>query len=135
MCIRDSVEPWLPITNAGHTQPVERQQGDPRSFLSLTQALITLRRQSSALQLGQYCSLYAPGNIYCYRRFDDCEDFLIALNLDSSFTQWKLPVEYRNRSTVLLSTAMDRRGGRLGEDLQMRPNEGLILRLLGPPPS
>jgi alpha-glucosidase len=114
---------------------VERQQGDPRSFLSLTRALITLRRQSSALQLGQYCSLYAPGNIYCYRRFDDCEDFLIALNLDSSFTQWKLPVEYRNRSTVLLSTAMDRRGGRLGEDLQMRPNEGLILRLLGPPPS
>ena len=131
----NDVEPWLPITTADHTPSVERQQSDPRSFLALTRALITLRKQSSALQLGQYRSLYAPGNVYCYRRFDDREDLLVALNLDSNSSDWMLPVEYRNCSTVLLSTSMDRRGGRLGDHLQLRPNEGVILRLLGPPPN
>lgn len=128
-----NVLPWLPITTEHSTNNVEAQKKEPRSFLSLSRALLALRKRHPALQIGDYMSLYAPGNLFCFRRYLDNEDILIALNLENYQQEWTLPCEYRQRSTVLLSTAMDRQGGRLGETLQLRANEGAILRLLQPP--
>jgi alpha-glucosidase len=129
----NTVQPWLPITTDHSTINVEAQASMPRSFLWLTKTLLSLRKQFLCLQLGDYVPLYAPGNLFCFRRANEGEELIIALNLDAHENEWILPVEYRKRSTVLLSTALDRQGGLLGESLQLRANEGVILRLLAPP--
>lgn len=125
-----SVVPWLPITMDYADINVHQQTCNSRSFLSLTRALLALRKQHPCLQLGSYSSLYAPGNLLCYRRVLNSAELVIALNLDSNLKEWKLPAEYRQQSTILLSTRMDRLGGRCGQNLQLRANEGVILQRL-----
>ncbi|MGE5655473.1 MAG: alpha-amylase family glycosyl hydrolase [Actinomycetota bacterium] len=124
----DSVPPWLPITHDYSRINVEAQKQDSRSFLSLTRALLRLRRQQSALQLGDYSSLYSPSQLFCYRRFNEKSDFIVVLNFSSEYQEWILPIEFRDQSTVLLSTFMDRQGGQLGNTLELRANEGLIVQ-------
>jgi alpha-glucosidase len=126
----ESVQPWLPITHDYHNLNVKTQKHNSRSFLSLTRSLLNLRRQQSALQIGDYISLYSPPQLFCYRRFNETSDILIALNFRSEFQEWTLPIEFRHQSTVLLSTFMDRQGGQLGQSLELRGNEGLIIQLL-----
>lgn len=125
-----NVLPWLPICMDYIHNNVDKQQKDHRSFLSLTRALLALRKHHSSLQLGDYQSLYSPGNLFCYRRITKKEELIIALNFSSDNQEWILPVEWRQQATVLLSTALDRQGGRLGDVLQLRANEGVILGLL-----
>lgn len=124
----ESVQPWLPITHDYSNINVKAQKDDSRSCLSLTRALLRLRRQQSALQLGDYISLYSPSQLFCYRRFDEESDLVVALNFSSEYREWILPVEFRNQSKVLLSTFMDRQGGQLGHTLELRGNEGLIIQ-------
>ena len=124
----ESVEPWLPITHDYSSINVKAQKHDSRSCLSLTRALLRLRRQQPALQLGDYISLYSPSQLFCYRRFDEESDLLVALNFSSEYQEWILPIEFRNQSKVLLSTFMDRQGGQLGHTLELRGNEGLIVQ-------
>ena len=126
----ESVQPWLPITHDYNNLNVKTQKHNSRSFLSLTRSLLNLRRQQSALQIGDYISLYSPPQLFCYRRFNETSDILIALNFSSEFQEWTLPIEFRHQSTVLLSTFMDRQGGQLGQSLELRGNEGLIIQLL-----
>lgn len=123
-----SVPPWLPTTYDFSHINVKAQKHDPRSFLSMTRALLHLRRQQPALQLGHYISLYSPTQIFCYRRFLGNADFIVALNFSSDYQEWVLPFEFRNDSTVLLSTLMDRQGGKLGSSLELRGHEGLIIQ-------
>jgi alpha-glucosidase len=123
----ESVQPWLPITHDYNSLNVKAQKQNSRSFLSLTRSLLHLRQQQSALQLGDYISLYSPPQLFCYRRFNKTSDILIALNFSSEYQEWILPIEFRNQSTVILSTLMDRRGGKLREIVELRENEGLII--------
>jgi alpha-glucosidase len=125
---RESVQPWLPITHDYKSINVEVQKHDSRSLLSLTQALLRLRRQQPALQLGDYISLYSPSQLFCYRRFNEESDLVVALNFSCEYQKWVLPMEFRDRSTVLLSTFMDRQGGQLGYTVDLRGNEGLIVQ-------
>ncbi|MFM7580008.1 MAG: DUF3459 domain-containing protein, partial [Microcystaceae cyanobacterium] len=111
---KDSVQPWLPITHDYKTNNVAVQKRDYRSFLWLTRALLQLRRQQPALQLGDYLSLYSPSPLFCYRRFTETSELIVALNFSVEYQQWVLPEEFRNQSTVLLSTFMDRQGGQFG---------------------
>ncbi|MBD2142331.1 DUF3459 domain-containing protein [Anabaena sp. FACHB-1250] len=122
-----SVQPCLPITHDYKNINVQAQQQDSRSFLSLTRALLHLRRRKTALQVGDYLSLYSPPQLFCYRRFYETSDIVVALNFSSQYQEWVLPVEFRNQSKVLLSTFMDRQGGHLGNTLELRGNEGLII--------
>ncbi|MBW4593244.1 MAG: DUF3459 domain-containing protein [Brasilonema angustatum HA4187-MV1] len=124
----ESVQPWLPITHDYSSINVKAQKQNSRSFLSLTRALLRLRRQQSALQLGDYMSLYSPPEVFCYRRFNETSELVVALNFSSEYQEWILPVEFRNQSTVLLSTFMDRQGGQLGDTLELRGNEGVIIQ-------
>ncbi len=125
-----NVLPWLPICMDYSQNNVEVQQRDSRSFLSLTRALLALRKYHSSLQVGDYQSLYSPGNLFCYQRSCGIEEFIIALNFSAVNQEWILPLEWRQKATILLSTAMDRQGGQLGELLQLRGNEGVILGLI-----
>ncbi|MGK7958415.1 MAG: alpha-amylase family glycosyl hydrolase [Crocosphaera sp.] len=123
----ESVVPWLPITYDYRNLSVEAQKQNSHSFLWLTRALLRLRHQYSVLQLGDYVPLYSPPELFCYRRFNENEELIIALNFSSEYQEWLLPNEFRHQSTVLLSTFLDRQGGQLGDILQLRGNEGLII--------
>ena len=124
----ESVIPWLPIAQDYSSINVEAQKSNSRSFLALTRSLLRVRRQQSALHLGEYQSLYSPPQLFCYRRFNETSDILIALNFSSQFQEWTLPIEFRNQSTVMLSTLMDRQGGQLRDIVELRGNEGLIIQ-------
>ena len=125
-----TVTPWLPVTSNHDQFNVEAQKSKSTSFIWLTKSLLALRKQLTCLQLGDINELYSPNNVFCYRRSYEAEDLIIALNLDNHENEWMLPAEFRMNSTVLLSTALDRQGGLLRECLQLRANEGIILRLL-----
>jgi alpha-glucosidase len=56
----------------------------------------------------------------------------VALNFSAEYQQWVLPEEFRNQSTVLLSTFMDRQGGQFGNLLELRGYEGVILQRISP---
>ena len=124
----ESVAPWLPITYDYSHLNVKAQQQDSRSFLSLTRALLQLRRHYPVLQLGDYLALYSPDQLFCYRRFNETSNLVVALNFSADYQEWILPVEFRHQSAVLLSTFMDRKGGQLGDSLQLRANEGVIIQ-------
>jgi alpha-glucosidase len=61
------VTPWLPLGDTS-TRNVDAQRGDADSVLSLTRAVIALRRQTADLQSGSYTSLASPRGAWAWRR-------------------------------------------------------------------
>jgi alpha-glucosidase len=107
---------------------------DRQSILSLYRALIKLRKQTPALVSGAYVPLAAEGELLLYKRQDHEGSLLIALNLGNE------PVSVRSDAIglggeILLSTAMDREGEAIGETLELRGNEGVVIALPHTPPS
>jgi alpha-glucosidase len=121
-----TAQPWLPLPDDYVHENAANLAADRQSILSLYRALIKLRKQTSALVSGAYVPLAAEGELLLYKRQDDEGSLLIALNLSDE------PVSVRSDTIglsgeILLSTAMDRQGEALGETLELRGNEGVIL--------
>jgi alpha-glucosidase len=121
-------QPWLPLPDDYAHQNAVNLGADKQSILSLYRALIKLRKQTPALVSGAYVPLAAEGELLLYKRQDDEGSLLIALNLGNE------PVSLRSDTIglsgeILLSTAMDRGGEAVGETLELRGNEGVIVRL------
>src|SRR4051795_1998625 len=119
-------EPWLPLADDYMHENVANLGEDNTSILSLYRALIDLRKQTPALVSGAYVPIAAQGELLLYRRQDDDRSILIALNLGSE------PVSVLSDSIglsgqILLSTQMHRDGEAVGETLDLRGNEGVIL--------
>jgi alpha-glucosidase len=113
--------PWLPVSSDRETVNVDAQRADPKSMLSLHRRLIALRRAEPALQLGRFQLLETSGDVLAYLR----EDFLVALNLGATPQRAPLP----RAGAIVLSTHLDRAEERVAGTLQLRPDEGLIVRL------
>jgi alpha-glucosidase len=123
-------EPWLPIAEDYAQANVEAQRNDPRSMLSLYKSLLGLRRGEPALEVGRLEPVHAQGDVLAYvrrgRKGED--DFLVALNLGPH--PHVLPRAASAPSgTIALSTHLDRGGERLAGDLQLRADEGVVVRL------
>jgi alpha-glucosidase len=121
-----SSEPWLPLPDDYVHENAASLAADKTSILSLYRALIKLRKQTPALVSGAYVPITAQGELLLYRRQDDDGSMLIALNLGND------PVSVRSDSIglsgeILISTMMDREGEAVGETLDLRGNEGVIL--------
>ncbi len=113
-------EAWLPVPAQAATHNVEAQEGDPRSMLSLTRALLRLRRARPALALGDVILLPSEGNVLAYERRLGEERLLVALNLSSSEASFR-PPEWTHFMQPLLVT------GRYGVDLaHLAPDQGVI---------
>jgi alpha-glucosidase len=125
-------EPWLPIAEDYANVNVEAERGDARSMLSLYKSLLGLRRGEPALEVGRLEPVHAEGDVLAYvRRGRKAEsDFLIALNLGSDSQVLRRPAD-APAGTIALSTHPDRRAERVSGDLALRPDEGLVVRLLG----
>ncbi|MBI5131604.1 MAG: DUF3459 domain-containing protein [Rhodopseudomonas palustris] len=123
-------KPWLPLAPGAAQDNVANLRADAQSILNLYRALLRLRRRMPPLSLGEYQPLAADGSLLLYRRHHQGRSVLIALNLGAE------PVSAASDAfgldgEVLLSTAMDRAGERVGATLDLRGHEGVII---GPAP-
>lgn len=122
--------PWLPVAGDYAHVNVEAQRDDPRSMLTLYQRLIALRRGEPALEVGRFEARDCEGDVLAYyRRGRQGESsFLVALNLG--------PRPQRLRGvpdgTIALATGLDRDGERVRDALDLRSDEGVVIRLSAP---
>jgi alpha-glucosidase len=121
-------EPWLPLANEYAHQNVTNLSADPSSVLNLYRALIELRKTTPEIVLGNYVPVAATEDLLAYRREFAGNSLLIVLNLgDDSIAIGPDMVVFSGE--ILLSTYLDRSGETAPGGLDLRSNEGLIVRL------
>ncbi|HSG79782.1 MAG TPA: alpha-amylase family glycosyl hydrolase, partial [Acidimicrobiia bacterium] len=117
--------PWLPFGPLAGVTGVADQAADPRSMLSLTKALLALRRAEPALHRGSFrVHDDEPSGCFAYRRREGEDVFLVALN----FTSDPVDLDPGGAGTVVVSTEMDREGEAVSGSLRLRPDEGVVVR-------
>ena len=121
-------EPWLPIAEDYEKVNVEAERDDPGSMLTLYNQLIKVRRGESALEVGQFEPMDADGDLLTYVRRDRESAFLIALNLGLQ----QQVINFSDKASdgkIVLSTYLDRAGEYVQGNLNLRAEEGLLVRL------
>jgi alpha-glucosidase len=121
------VETWLPMAEDATSINVTVENEDPRSMLSLTRALLRLRRDEKALHAGSYQPV-AAGDDDCFVYLRQAQDrrFLIALNFSGEPKTLRTPFEH---GELLISTRMDRSRPQKLDEFELRPNEGWLVAL------
>lgn len=117
--------PWLPLNPDYQTRNVATQRDDPASMLTLTRALLTLRKSHAALAIGAWQLVAAEGSLLAYVREDGDTRLLVALNLGATAMKMAVP-EWAAGFRPLLSTLGDAHGPENGV-LPVRGNEAMIL--------
>jgi alpha-glucosidase len=123
-----TAEPWLPVADDFVSRNVEAQRTDLGSMLTLSRRLLQLRRDEPALNVGSYVSVPVQGNILAYRRREGDSRFLVVLNLASEGAAFD-GRQCMPGGRVVLSTHLDRDNQACVERIDLRPDEGLIVRL------
>jgi alpha-glucosidase len=123
-------EPWLPVAPDYRDVNVAAQRDDAKSMLALYRRLIALRRAQPALEVGRFELVETQGEVLAYvRRSRRGEsDFLIALNLGAQPRRVPLPRPHAS-GAIALSTHLDRVDEPLDGSLELRGDEGVIIRL------
>ena len=116
-CLSHPTMKWSTLPRSARTRS---------SMLALYTRLIALRRAEPALQVGSL-GIFRTTNdvsadVLTYFRGDS---FLVALNLGGRPRR----VQLARGGAIVLSSHLDRAEERVGETLELRPDEGLILRL------
>ncbi|TXM99100.1 DUF3459 domain-containing protein [Methylobacterium sp. WL64] len=119
-------EPWLPLGSNNAARNVAAQVRDPASMLDLYRQLIALRREEPALAHGAYEPLAGSNMVLAYIRALGGVKFAVALNIDGKAATMLLP----GTGSILISTYLDRAAEVCAMTLALRPNEGIVLRLL-----
>jgi alpha-glucosidase len=122
-----TVQPWLPLADDYRHENVANLDADVSSILSLYKALITLRNETPQLVTGAYQAVAAEGDILLYRREGEGGSVVIALNLGPERVS-VASGSIEAGCEVLLSTFLDRAGETVQDMLDLRGNEGVILR-------
>jgi len=118
------VSPWLPIAWDAAEVNVAAQGEDPDSLLTLTRRLLKLRREHPILLGGEFEALGpTPDGIYAFRRTAGHGRVTVALNLTGQ--PRTLPAAGDGR--VLIGTHRDRDGSDATGDLELRPNEAVVI--------
>jgi Glycosidases len=122
------IQTWLPIASNYQTQNVESEQQDPYSMLSFVHALLALRREMPALNIGTYGSIAdVPEGCFAFLRKYDEQTLLVVLNCSVHDIPVSLP--QLGEGNILLSTHMKSEGKVTLNDLQVPANEGYIIAL------
>jgi alpha-glucosidase len=124
-----SVRPWSPMFASSVPTSVEDQLAESTSIYQLHRRLIELRSRHAALGIGTYRPVAATGDILMYlREHPSSSSFLIALNLGDQPAA-ALVREIPLLGEVALSTFCDRDGEPIDGDIDLRPNEGVVIKL------
>ena len=121
-------KPWLPVPDVSREVNVAAQRHDAASIYQLYRRLIHLRRVRPALALGSYRPLKADGELLLFLREMEDARLLVALNLGEDPISVRLPDELA-RGHVLLSSFLDRSGEASLTNLDLRPNEGILVEV------
>jgi glycosidase len=119
---------WLPIGKQNQQRNVEAQLAGDRSVLALYRRLLRLRRETPALQVGDYRPLDrgVPDGCFAYVRSGrEGERIAVALN----FTGEALDAPLPGSGDVLASSRLDRSGETLDGTLPLRPHEAVVVSL------
>jgi alpha-glucosidase len=122
-------EPWLPVSPNFSEINVETDKDDPLSMLTLYRRLIGLRREHPALLAGEWQPLCIQGDTLVYLRQAEKARLLIALNMGSEPCAILLE-RGLSGGRILLSTHLDRDAEPVTKELELRPDEGVIVELL-----
>jgi glycosidase len=118
------VRPWLPVGDVAVN--VAAQDGRPDSMLSLTRALLALRRARPALNRGSYRALDgAPDGVFAYLRAHAGEELLVAVNFTGATARLDGDLEGR----LLLSTHAAAARGGPSRRWTLRPHEAVVVGL------
>ena len=119
---------WLPVAADYAAVNVAVELDDPTSILNLYRALLGMRADSAALQLGAYQALDTnTRSCFVYTRQAPGERLIVALNFTDKIQV--IDSGQSGQAEVLLSTHLDRGGTVNPERLGLRPREGVILRI------
>ena len=117
---------WLPVQPDYTSRNVAVQLGDATSSLNLYRTLLSFRRESTALQVGQYVPLdNVPSSCYVYKRQTERQGVLVALNFSDESVEVALPAS----ANLKVTTYLDKADLSISEVVQLRPHEGIILSL------
>jgi alpha-glucosidase len=123
-------KPWLPIADDYRDINVAAQLNEPASILALYRRLIELRRTEPALSIGEFAPLPPmDDDLIAYVRKAQERRLLIVLNLGASARVFNLS-DLECRTSLLLSTYLDRYREEPGAKLELRGDEGVIIELL-----
>jgi alpha-glucosidase len=122
--------PWLPVGRDYSVRNVLTQEKDPYSMLNLYRKLTTLRRKERALSMGAFQSIEVEreGILGYLRTAEDADPFLIVLNFEDQEVDIHLG-GIGPKGMIEVSTWMDRVGEVELATLNLRSNEGLVIRL------
>jgi alpha-glucosidase len=124
-----TVEPWLPLAPDYKDVNVDVETRDPTSILSFFRNMLTLRRSTPALAVGSYRTVYVEnGDVMAYERIHDGDTIVVVLNFGPDRQTLDMS-EVGTHGEILLSTFCDRAGVEWMESLNLRGNEGIVLRL------
>ena len=122
------VTPWLPVAEDYPQFNVAVEQTEPASMLGLVRSLLDLRRAEPALHFGNYQSVKTGSeNCFGYLRVLYGQTFLIVLNFSNQPQTLALP--QFEQGQVALSTYLDRTGAVELTKLELRGDEGLVIKL------
>jgi alpha-glucosidase len=121
-------KPWLPLAEDAVHENVANLTADTASILNLYRALIDLRKTTPQLVAGGHVGVVTTGDLLAYRRESGGQALLVVLNLGAD------PISIASDAIayageILLSTNLDRTGETVSEGLDLRGDEGLIIRL------
>jgi alpha-glucosidase len=120
--------PWLPLASNYSCENAANLAAYPHSILNLYRALMDFRKNAPELVSGSYVPIAATGDLLAYRREQDGTALLVILNLGSTPCSLQ-PGAIAHNGEILLSTYLDRTGAILSAGLDVRGDEGLIIRL------
>jgi alpha-glucosidase len=124
------VQTWLPIAEDYALRNVAVESRDPTSMLSYFRALTGLRQSEPALTIGAYQSVdTGASEVFAYLRSHVDSQVLVVLNFSGKPHRLDLS-SLNKKAKVLLSTEMRDLQTVDLTSLDLKPNVGLILRLL-----
>ena len=118
------VRPWLPLAPDADRINVAAQAEDPDSLLTLTRRLLQLRREHPVLSTGDFERFgTTPEGTFAFRRVNVAGRLTVVLNL----TGEPRSVPGGGPGRVLIGTERDRDGSVVEADVELRPNEALVI--------
>jgi alpha-glucosidase len=121
-------DPWLPVIDNFRDENVDCFRKDKRSLYWLYRRLIDLRRKHVALTAGSYKPLKASGDLLLFCRELPDEQIIIALNMGAEPIAFSFADEILS-GQVLVSSFADRDGEEVRASIDLRGNEGVLLKV------
>jgi alpha-glucosidase len=121
-------QPWLPVAADYKGFNVDVERDDPHSMLTLVRSLLELRKASPALSVGSYTDVPSDEpDLFSFLREQGDERMLVVLNFSHEPRTFKM--NGGGSADVTLSTVPGRSGQVGLANLDIAPDEGLIIRL------